>query len=88
MGMLCTPISINTFHMYNPLFPFSILEYPPVLTIGYFLLHVIFTHCGFGGALSVVLAQCARSATIWAPGRNRNPYFVVLWASLLFGSRF
>ena len=32
--------------------------------------------------------QCARSATIWAPGRSRNPYFVVLWASLLFGSRF
>ena len=33
-------------------------------------------------------AQCARSATIWACGRSRNPYCVVLWASLLFGSRF
>ena len=33
-------------------------------------------------------AQCARSATIWAPGRSGNPYFVVLWASLLFSSRF
>ena len=35
-----------------------------------------------------VRAQCARSATIWASGRSRNPYFVKLWASLLFGSRF
>ena len=41
-----------------------------------------------GGALSAVRARCARSATIWASGRSRNPYFVVLWASLLFGSRF
>ena len=41
-----------------------------------------------GGALSAVRVQCARSATIWASGRSRNPYFVVLWASLLFGSRF
>ena len=32
--------------------------------------------------------QCARSATIWAFVRSRNPYFVVLLASLLFGSRF
>ena len=35
-----------------------------------------------------VCTQCARSATIWASGRSRNPYFVVLWASLLFCSRF
>ena len=41
-----------------------------------------------GGALSAVHVQCARSATIWVPGRSRNPYFVVLWASLLFGIRF
>ena len=41
--------------------------------------------CKCGGAPS---AQCAHSATIWASGRSRNPYFVVLWASLLFGSRF
>ena len=41
-----------------------------------------------GGALSAVRVQCTRSATIWASGRSRNPYFVVLWASLLFGSRF
>ena len=32
--------------------------------------------------------QCTHSATIWASGSSRNPYFVVLWASLLFGSRF
>ena len=32
--------------------------------------------------------QCTRSATIWVSGRSRNPYFVVLWASLLFRSRF
>ena len=30
-------------------------------------------------------AQCARSATIWASGRSRKPYFVVLWAVCLFG---
>ena len=39
-------------------------------------------------SLCVVRVQGARSATIWASGRSRNPYFVVLWASLLFGSRF
>ena len=33
-----------------------------------------------GGALSAVHMQCARSATIWACGRSRNPYFVVFWA--------
>ena len=33
-------------------------------------------------------AQCARSATIWACGCTRNPYFVILWASLLFDTRF
>ena len=30
----------------------------------------------------------SRSATIWASGRTRNPYFVILLASLLFDSRF
>ena len=25
-------------------------------------------------------AQCARSATIWAPGRTRDPYFEILGA--------
>ena len=29
-----------------------------------------------------------RSLPIWAANCSRNPYFVVLWASLLFGSRF
>ena len=29
------------------------------------------------------LAQCARSATIWAPGHTRDPYFEILGASLL-----
>ena len=31
-----------------------------------------------GGALSVVRAQCKRSATIWACGHTRDPYFVIL----------
>ena len=34
----------------------------------------------FGGALSAVRAQCARSATIWASRRTRDPYFVILGA--------
>ena len=42
----------------------------------------------FGGASSALCVQCARSATIWAFSRSRNPYFVLLWASLLFGNRF
>ena len=33
-----------------------------------------------GGALSAVRAQCARSATIWASGRTRDPYFEILGA--------
>ena len=33
----------------------------------------------FGGAH---LAQCARSATIWASGRTRDPYFEILGAPL------
>ena len=28
--------------------------------------------------------QCARSATIWTSSRPRTPYFVILWALLLF----
>ena len=35
--------------------------------------------------LGVHLVQCVRSATIWVFGRNRDPYFVILGASLLFG---
>ena len=31
-----------------------------------------------GGALSAVRVQCKRSATIWACGRTRDPYFVIL----------
>ena len=46
-----------------------------------------FTTSG-GDALSAVRVQCVHNATIWASGRSRNPYFVVLWASLLFGSRY
>ena len=38
-----------------------------------------------GGAPS---AWCACSATIWVFGRTRNPYFVILGASLLFDSAF
>ena len=33
-----------------------------------------------GGALSAVRVQCARSATIWASGRTRDPYFEILEA--------
>ena len=33
--------------------------------------------CGLGGAPQ---AQCARSATIWASGRTRDPYFEILGA--------
>ena len=33
-----------------------------------------------GGALSAVRVQCARSATIWASGRTRDPYFEILGA--------
>ena len=29
-----------------------------------------------------------RSATIWVPSHTRNPYFVILWASLLFDGRY
>ena len=32
--------------------------------------------------------QCARSTTTWASSRTRNPYCVILWASLLFDSGF
>ena len=31
-----------------------------------------------GGALSAVRVQCARSTTIWAYGRTRDPYFEIL----------
>ena len=43
------------------------------------------------GAWGAPLAQCARSvrsATIWVFGRTKNPYFVILGTSLLFGNRF
>ena len=33
-------------------------------------------------------AQCACSATTWVSRRTGNPYFVILWASLLCDSRF
>ena len=33
-----------------------------------------------GGALSAVRVQCARSATIWASGGTRDPYFEILGA--------
>ena len=34
------------------------------------------------GALSAVRAQCGRNATIWACSCTRDPYFVILGASL------
>ena len=39
------------------------------------------------GLWGAPLAQCAHSATIWASGCPKNPYFVTLGASLLFGNR-
>ena len=39
--------------------------------------------CGsraIGGASSAVRAQCAHSATIWASGCTRDPYFEILGA--------
>ena len=41
---------------------------------------------GIGGALSAVCVQLFGRLAV--SGRSRNPYSVVLWASLLFGSRF
>ena len=41
-----------------------------------------------GGTLSAVRTQCKCNATIWACGRTRDPYFVILGASLLFESWF
>ena len=35
------------------------------------------------GCQGAHLAQCARSATFWAFGRTRDPYFGMLGASLL-----
>ena len=32
------------------------------------------------GTMGAPQAQCARSATIWAPGRTRDPYFEILGA--------
>ena len=53
-----------------------------------FFMEVALNFGALGGALSAVHVHCTRSATIWAFGCSRNPYFVVLWASLLFVSRF
>ena len=44
------------------------------------VLHCICLDTGSGGASSAVRAQCARSATIWASGRTRDPYFEILRA--------
>ena len=41
-----------------------------------------------GGALSVVRVQCTHCATIWPFGRTRNPYLVMLGASLLSNNGF
>ena len=45
------------------------------VTIGYY-----FRQALYGGALGAVRVQCARSATIWASGRTRDPYFEILGA--------
>ena len=42
----------------------------------------------FRGSRGVPSAQCARSATIWASSRTRNPHIVILGASLLFDNRY
>ena len=38
----------------------------------------------FGGAPSTMRVQCVCNATIWTSSRPRGPYFVILWALLLF----
>ena len=75
MDMFFTPMSMESFRMYNPLFPFSTLEYSPVLTIGEFLLHVIFTHCVFETPGLGVYVQLSG----WAMGTNAAP----TWANLV-----
>ena len=75
MDMLFTPMSIEEFTMYNPVFPFSTLEYSPVLTIGEFLLHIVFTHCVFEAPGLGVYVQLSG----WAMGTNAAP----TWANLV-----
>ena len=54
---------------------------PPELTMQY--------SCeGCQPSKGAYLVQCAHSVTIWAFGRPRDPYFVILGASLLSESRF
>ena len=50
-----------------------------VFTLGSSKIEVLETFF-YGGALSAVRVQCARSATIWASGRTRDPYFEILGA--------
>ena len=75
MDMSFTPMSNEEFTMYNPLFPFSTLEYSPVLTIGEFLLHIVFTHCVFETPGLGVYVQLSG----WAMGTNAAP----TWANLV-----
>ena len=78
MDMLFTPMSMESFRMYDPLFHFSTLEYSPVLTIGEFPLHVIFTHCVFETSGLGVYVQLSRRAM----GTNAVP----TWANLVLRS--
>ena len=75
MNMLFTPTSNEEFTMYNPPFPFSTLEYWPVLTIGEFLLHIVFAHCGFETPGLGVYVQLSG----WVMGTNA----VSTWANLV-----
>ena len=74
MDMLFTPMSMESFRMYNLLFSCSTLEYSPVLTIGEFLLHVIFTHSVFGTPGLGVYVQLSG----WAMGTNAAPTWAIL----------
>ena len=47
------------------------------------LAQLISIACRTKGYRGVPLAQCGRSATIWASSRIGDPYFVILGASLL-----
>ena len=73
--MLFTPMSNEEFNVYNALFPFLILMHSPVLTIGEFLVHIVFTHCVFEAPGLGVYVQSSG----WAMGTNAVP----TWANLV-----
>ena len=61
----------------------------PAMLVGHLVMYAMGAHVyfacseGYSKTKGAHLAQCACSATIWAPGRTRDPYFEILGASLL-----